>query len=298
MFKAWIKPKSIVTNSGINTQWVTSNSNITIVSNSLEKLIVRGNGLGECSLTLNIDNAQFVTPKIDTKVVNMVTNTIHVCYNYYTIDAVDDIDTLRLDFESRLHGVNKIFKQVGIFFELGVVTNQVNKKWVKILYENSRWNIDKKMYDILHNNRGIQIFVVDDIFNANALHTAGHIIIKRDARESTIAHEIGHACKLPDIYIVKNNLIVEEYISKSLIPNDCTGIDEYHFYKHEKQNKIIPYLLMFGVKNDTKVDISYGNVFGVWYKWENGMRYYMKSNAEIGFEDNGIRNLSIYGGNN
>ena len=30
MFKAWIEPKSIVTNSGINTLWVTSNSNITI----------------------------------------------------------------------------------------------------------------------------------------------------------------------------------------------------------------------------------------------------------------------------
>ena len=302
MFKAWIEPAVLVSNSNINASWSASNSNVSIISNSLERLVVRGNDLGECSLTLNIDDAQFITPKINTKVVNMVTNTIHACYNLGTTNVVNMTD-LRADFSNRLEVVNQIYKQVGMYFVAGVVTNQVNGNWTRITYDNrGNFDIDDTMFNILADKIGIKIFMVDDICDNeyDGLHNNGIIILKKSASYSVQGHEIGHACKLVDIYFDENNLVVTENISKSYMPTDCSGTEEILFYSTEKQWDIIERLLMYGYSNDTSncIDISFGDIYGIWYERELGSKIYHKSLAPIGFETNGIRNLTIYGGNN
>ena len=299
MFKAWIEPAVLVSNSNINASWSTSNSNVSIISNSLEKLVVRGNDLGECSLTLNIDDAQFITPKINTKVVNMVTNTIHACYNLGTTNVVNMTD-LRADFSNRLEVVNQIYKQVGMYFVAGVVTNQVNDEWTRIeCLPSGYFKINTDMYDIFKSETGLKVFLVDEIENnASGIHIVGHIIIKKSSPFSSLGHEIGHACKLRDIYVRKNNLTLTENITLEFLPTDCCGTESHIFYKKVKQSEIIPKLIMYGVKNSNKIDISFGDVYGVWYYWENGHKIYHKSNAKIGFEINGIRDLTIYGGDN
>ena len=298
MFKAWIEPAVLVSNSNINASWSTSNSNISIVSNSLEKLIVRGNDLGECSLTLNIGDAQFITPKINTKVVNMVTNTIHACYNLGTTNVVNMTD-LRADFSNRLEVVNQIYKQVGMYFVAGVVTNQVNDEWC-VITENSKGRLltDYNMFNIFGEERGLRVCFVDDICvkKYSGFHSRGRIVLRKDASSISFGHEIGHGCKMPDIYTKVGTLNVDEMVNKLLIPNDCTGSKTIHFYNEKNQKKLIHKLLMYGYKNDMKIDISFGDIYGIWYEWELGSKIYHKSLDPIGFETNGTRDLTIYGG--
>jgi hypothetical protein len=303
MFKAWIEPQTFVSNSNINASWSTSNSNISIVSNSLEKLIVRGNDLGECSLTLNIDNAQFITPKINTKVVNMVTNTIHACYNFSTADSVEDIEALRSDFENKLTTVNLIFKQVGMYFVSGVVTNQVNMDWSTVNFTaNGKLDINYNMFNILSQELEVKIFFVDEICKGAfaGLQNNGIIIFKKNINSVTLGHEIGHSCRLRDIYIRDSGFSIDQNMRllKHLIPLDCGGTNAKHFYSIKKHSDLILKLLMYGYQNSNAIDISFGNVYGVWYKWINGDKAFSISNAEIGFDEIGIRDLSIFGGNN
>ena len=302
MFKAWIEPESLANNTDISAKWTASNSNISIISNSLEKLVVRGNTTGDCTLSLDIGGAKFTTPKIHTKVVNMVTNTIHACYNLSTTNVVNMTD-LKTDFSNRLEVVNQIYKQVGMYFVAGVVTNQVNGDWTRITYDNrGNFDIDDTMFNILADKIGIKIFMVDDICDNeyDGLHNNGIIILKKSASYSVQGHEIGHACKLVDIYFDENNLVVTENISKSYMPSDCSGTEEILFYSTEKQWDIIERLLMYGYSNDTSncIDISFGDIYGIWYERELGSKIYHKSLAPIGFETNGTRDLTIYGGNN
>ena len=298
MFKAWIEPAVLVSNSNINASWSASNSNVSIISNSLEKLVVRGNDLGECSLTLNIDDAQFITPQINTKVVNMVTNTIHACYNLGTTNVVNMTD-LRVDFSNRLEVVNQIYKQVGMYFVAGVVTNQVNDEWC-VITENSKGRLltDYNMFNIFGEERGLRVCFVDDICvkKYSGFHSRGRIVLRKDASSISFGHEIGHGCKMPDIYTKVGTLNVDEMVNKLLIPNDCTGTETIHFYNEKNQKNLIHKLLMYGYKNDMKIDISFGDIYGIWYEWELGSKIYHKSLDPIGFETNGTRNLTIYGG--
>jgi hypothetical protein len=157
------------------------------------------------------------------------------------------------------------------------------------------------MFDILSNGIGVKVFLVNNIENKiNGLQNNGIIILKKSASYSVLGHEIGHACKLVDIYFDKNNLVVTENISKLYIPSDCSGIEENLFYSTEKQWDVIQRLLMHGYSNDKSncIDISFGDIYGIWYKLEDGYRLYRKALAPIGFQTKGTRDLSIYGGDN
>ena len=87
-------------------------------------------------------------------------------------------------------------------------------------------------------------------------------------------------------------------ISKISIPMDCSGLEHNLFYYIKFQSDIINRLLMNGKYTKGGIDISIGDVYSVWYERELGSKIYHKSLAPIGFETNGIRNLTIYGGNN
>lgn len=55
---------------------------------------------------------------------------------------------------------------------------------------------------------------------------------------------------------------------------------------------------MNGIYMEGGIDLSYGKVYGIWYQWEDGIKVYHKSLSKTGFDEIGIRDLSIYGGNN
>ena len=83
-----------------------------------------------------------------------------------------------------------------------------------------------------------------------------------------------------------------------MIPKDCSGDTNKHFYSFDSQQDIINRLLMNGIYMEGGIDLSYGKVYGIWYQWEDGIKGYHKSLSKTGFDEIGIRDLSVYGGNN
>lgn len=79
---------------------------------------------------------------------------------------------------------------------------------------------------------------------------------------------------------------------------DCSGLEHNLFYYIKFQSDIISRLLMNGKYTKGGIDISFGDIYSVWYERELDSKIYHKSLAPIGFETNGTRNLTIYGGNN
>lgn len=81
-----------------------------------------------------------------------------------------------------------------------------------------------------------------------------------------VAHEIGHACGLDDIYIDQeggSNVSADLPINKHYLPYDCDIVSYYdtsYNYHH-----LLRRLLMFGTTgaNSTGFDIPSGEIFGV-----------------------------------
>ena len=130
-----------------------------------------------------------------------------------------------------------------------------------------------------------------------AFQTSRGIVVGPDANARTIAHEIGHACGLPDIYDEdsRTSLKVEGMPSKERMP------DDWGWYPPSvKQADLVRRLLMYGVYSYSKADISYGDIYGLYYtnfwnrttrKWE---RVWQLNNVPIGFGRHGNRNPTSY----
>lgn len=111
-------------------------------------------------------------------------------------------------------------------------------------------------------------------------------MITTRASAYAVAHEIGHACGLKDIYVGKCPFPIAEnaLVEKDWVPNDWAG--GYGGLKHREL--IIKRLLMYGVASATPgYDIPAGTVWG---EYKAGAGMYDKKNAEVGGTINGDRN--------
>jgi hypothetical protein len=152
----------------------------------------------------------------------------------------------------------------------------------------------RTLTSIEQNTGMLELYFVSELEGkATAFYTSHGIVIGPDANARTIAHEIGHACGLPDIYNEDSRtpLKVEGMPSKERMP------DDWGWYPPSvKQADLVRRLLMYGVYSDTKADISYGDVYGLYYtnfwnqttrKWE---RVWQLNNVPVGFGLHGNRN--------
>ena len=177
--------------------------------------------------------------------------------------------------------VNRIFEQAGMKFTLHSVTN--------ILVTEDRLKIDKyggltsrQVCDIARNTGGLEIYYVPEIeqdFGKEILALSygpeGRdlgIIAGTNATGIIVAHEIGHACGLTDIYESVRNLVNLngcDFTWRYLYDDwGCTS-PSFSFYSRKDITTIIKNLLMNGSRRNVGTDISFGPVFGIWYAWSN-----------------------------
>jgi hypothetical protein len=87
------------------------------------------------------------------------------------------------------------------------------------------------------------------------------------ANARTLAHEIGHACKLDDIYNSdpNNGINTPDSLAKEeWAPKDWNNGPGAEYYKEtRKQSELVRQLLMYGEFSNTKADIPLGRVYGV-----------------------------------
>ena len=173
-----------------------------------------------------------------------------------------------------LDEVNVIFRQVGMHFSLGsppiIIENDQFARWGLA----SR-NIGKQIRNIMSGTDGIEVYFVPGLEEDEAkehfqpLGTCSPygIIVSYLVHPSTLAHEIGHACGLCDIYFRRDNMTppsLLQGVRESWLPGDWNNGTGCRFYSPIlTQQDLIQRLLMFGEGDGTKADIPYGMVFGL-----------------------------------
>ena len=105
------------------------------------------------------------------------------------------------------------------------------------------------------------------------------IIVRDDANVNTLAHEIGHACGLYDIYYWKENVDWSELLAavkQNWASSDWNNGTGSRFYgAATSQADLIKRLLMLGEGSDIKSDIPLGNVYGI-------SEFLTKNNMNVG----------------
>lgn len=198
------------------------------------------------------------------------------------------------EISNKVTEVNRIFRQVAMSFEIQscIQTNDALLATVVLTNANQR----ARLYSILPNGDGLKVIFVNDIEDAAvACWNPYGIIVESSTSAIDIAHELGHACGLGDVYddVFGSNFVisVSGVVGKNRMPDDWG-----RYSGSLEQSVFVRRLLMYGFANTkTGVDISYGDIDGVWFDADNEQTAYVNSNcwhttmAPVGFHYHGNR---------
>ena len=133
---------------------------------------------------------------------------------------------------------------------------------------------------------------MESIEEANGLTNPGGCAVRASAGPNSLAHELGHAQGLTDIYAggVTNMPNIVDEATKPWLPDDWgTSSSEGYYPPSVLQSELIERTLMLGVCSPTKRDITTGEIRAIWkpiFSFEP-MR---ESNAPVGFFQNAVSN--------
>lgn len=192
-----------------------------------------------------------------------------------------------------VEGVNQIYAQVAMSFDVSSVSFTNDTRLSDLVYSDAAQR--NAICGITNNTDGIELYFIRYLEgHPMAFFKRDGIVIGHRANVRTVAHEIGHACGLKDIYDRRKDagLSVEGAPSESRMPLD------WGWYPPDvTQADILKRLLMYGYASDEKADISFGDVYGIYFvsSWnpvsQRYEREWLLDLAPVGFEANGSRNL-------
>ena len=188
---------------------------------------------------------------------------VYVCE---VTDVDEDPIITQVQMEAMLSEVNVIYEQVGLKFSLkGAVRHVENQMWNVLGLNNVAVRADMCAYlDGMKSDTGVEIYFVKGLgaYDESSGNEDSHgIVIKKTSRWITMAHELGHACGLADIYIGGN----DAYISSEhwLVSEETVPYDWGRYRPLLTQQELIGFLLMHGKGSPNRVDIPRGNVIGI-----------------------------------
>ena len=147
---------------------------------------------------------------------------------------------------------------------------------------------------------GLEFYFVDELAGKNVLacnvpgQTASilGIVVATNATPTTLGHEVGHSCGLQDVYVSDSATTnaVTGYISKARLPDDWgTQSDKGYYSPSLSQSMLLQRLLMYGRGITTKYDLSYGDVYGLYYIWTPAGKVWFLNAATVGFAEHANR---------
>ena len=269
---------------------------------------VRGASTGYETLSVSIggrtDNApEFQVHVVETAMVNLRAWIIED-KNLETAFSADQVRQMVKD-------ANDIYAQVGVTLNLIepiVVTNIPNA--YDALYEAptnaaATWSFDQ-IVDIDSDTGGLECYFINrflDSGDTKAAHDCDGIVLTTLSTQYTLAHEIGHAFGLCDIYKSSENgsagddplvaLYNSESASFSHLYDDWNGgcdgkgASGARYYKiGTTMANIVDRMLMLGVvpESDSRRDITNGGIYGVHYHYDyQGNKVWEKGLAPLAF---------------
>jgi hypothetical protein len=262
---------------------------------------------GDYSLTVEISDFEGPKPHIGFKAVELTTTFIRA----YILGTNNVFMTTPQQVANYIAGVNKIYEQAGMRFLLeNVITTNVDESWLFLELNSS--NADKPKRDaicnIAQNTGGLELYFIHGfdqpvgaLNNYNGQDEVMGIILPPNVTSLIVAHEIGHSCGLPDIYV--NDNIYEHTHSNPLesvsggirhawMPDDwgSTSFLVNYYHPAVDQPMLTRTLLMYGFTSEFKGDIPCGNVYGIWYIDPPDGDSAVKSLAPVSFDQFATRN--------
>ena len=182
---------------------------------------------------------------------------------------------------------NQIYSQVGVVLDLGdrITVTNIPAAY-NVLWEgstNTMWNFDQ-LVDVATNTGGLELYFVNRIVKNSAGggsagrttiggHSGSGIVIAGDGVGVTLAHEIGHAFGMSDVYRVDSGECLFPGRTRfDFQPQDwnngCLAVGngcERYYTTGTLHHLIIKSMLMDGYKYESPsygVDITYGPVSG------------------------------------
>ena len=298
--------------------WMNRDGHVAIVGGNTGRCVhVRGVSSGDAELEVVIGGRTIQAPTFTVKVVTPQAVKITA---WIVGDAEGNGAIQVADVQNMISPLNDIYRQVGVSFYLDSVTVTNIPDAFDLTYDsttNGGWNFDR-LVDIGQNTGGIECYFVNDILrkdgNAGPVgaNSSAGLVLTALADVRTLAHEIGHAFGLCDVYVSareKDEYVFGENakdvgqipINSTSAPADwnggCCGFGDAgarYYQGGTKMATVIPRLVMYGIasEGDIRLDITAGSVDGVWYLGEGAAREWYDSSAQVGFFDNPFRKES------
>ena len=249
-------------------------------------MIVEGLSTGDVQLEIHFGDAVSYMPKFEFKVLEPRT----VKLRAWVIGRDSAWCRSGNDVRSMVATASDIFAQIGVSLQLvePIVFTNIPAAYNVALDEPNvnQWSMGQ-LTSLTNGTDGLECYFVNDIMASIPLHGANHeggMVLASTADGITLAHEIGHAFGLRDIYvsndIYTNNTVSLKVLGTAEMPCaekmpwdwNCgcigRGVGGVRFYgKGTTMQDVIGRMLMNGVRPDNTApcDITFGNVYGVWY---------------------------------
>ena len=200
--------------------------------------------------------------------------------------------TSAFQISNELLKVNRVFRQVAMSFRLDSCIYTNDSSLSSIVETNAEQLVE--LMSILDCGEGLNLYFVPRIIGeGEAFHTEYGIVFSRSFTANDIAHEIGHACGLEDVYDWADgtDAVIDGELRRSWMPDDWG-----HYRTVSFQDEILKRLLMYGYSTNLGFDITYGDVYGLWYTMEQlpgqnrRSKVWHQSLAPVGFHLHGNRN--------
>jgi hypothetical protein len=185
---------------------------------------------------------------------------------------------------------NRILTQSAITLQLnGSVCTTNCTDWMYIAGENGIYPSADELRAIEHNTGGLEMYFVASIGNVDTLGLNGPngLLLAVGSTGRTMAHEVGHACGLKDVYTESpsnTTLRVDGPITSDRLPRDWGG---GYYPAGTEQSEIVQNLLMYGSEDPnylSKVDIPLGNIYGLSYSWVNNSKEWFLDKINTGLD--------------
>ena len=224
---------------------------------------VVGVSTGDVSLAVSLLGYQGPAPCVETRVVEPVTVPVRA----WIVHGTNGPAVPPSEVPSRLAEANRIFRQVGMEFRLVSLSNVVNQAWMHVHHREGSWSLHHTICNSVHVSDGVKVFFVGDIDDADGITSDNGIVVRAESDGAVLAHELGHACGLRDIYVENpetTHLRVTGYVSRDRLPRDWSSDSIDGFYPPElPQAEVVDRLLMNGVSCPLHVDLTFGDVDGL-----------------------------------